>query len=157
MATGTKSPPKKKNLVSIPVKFTGVGIGVDTVRIGIKVSRERMDLTNADHYFCNRRLQVALILGHETDDPKQTTFEDVDHKVVGSADVKGFRVTTEVFSAGLTFGKNDMDVEELSGFASAGGRLVINDVGAIPDPVPSEETANTGDDDEDEEEDEDEE
>lgn len=112
------APPKKtKHLLSIPVSFGNVSIGDATARISVKVSRERMELADADHYFTDRRLAVAIILGHQDDDPKQKTFDDVDHKVAATADVKGFRTSSDEFSAGLTFGKKDVNVDELSGFA----------------------------------------
>lgn len=140
---------KKKKLKTVtgplavldkPVSFGGVSIGKSTGRIGVSLGREWCGLEDAAEFFCHRRLVGKVVLGHAGDAAGQESFlADGDHEVAGAFDVKGFRVTAETLSTGLTFSLADVDIAELAKFSKGVGRLVVAEIGEIPDDAPSEE------------------
>lgn len=120
-------------VIDKPVSFGGVSIGKNTGRIGVTLDREWLELEQASDLFCNRRLNGKVVLGRAGDAANQTTLvDDLDHEVVGAFDVKGFRVTTDVLAAGLTFSLADVDIAELAKFSKGVGRLVVYEIGEIP-------------------------
>lgn len=145
---GTNKKPAKKKLEKVvgplavvdkPVDFGGVSIGKTTGRIGVSFGREWLELGEAAEFFCNRRLSGKVVLGRADDAAGQTTLvDDLDCQVAGAFDVKGFRVTEEVISAGLTFSLAEVDIAELAKFSKGVGRLVIFEVGEIPDDAAEE-------------------
>lgn len=120
-------------VIDIPVDFQGVSLGQDTARLGVKINRDHMGLDKADDAFSGHRLAGKVILGDRYD-PDQTKFiEDVDVVIETAFDVKRFSVTDSYFSIGLTFSKRDIEVHDLAEFAKKSGRLVVFDIGAIPE------------------------
>lgn len=128
---------KKKTpvaLTDIPVGFGGVSIGEKTARIGISVDRAWLSLDQSDRLFCERRLQGAVALGNADDAAGQAKlWDDADHQIATSFDIKGFRVGTEHISTGLTMNLNEIDVSELAKFSKGVGRLAVYDVTDIPE------------------------
>ena len=126
-----------KNELDLMVEFGGVSIGQETARLGLKVSRDNIELEDADHAFCGRRLTGKIVLGK--DDPDQTTMFESSQKMVEAVfDVKRYGVSSEWVSTGLTFNLKDVDIETLSKFSKGTGRLVVNDIGEIPADVVDE-------------------
>lgn len=118
----------------VPVKFGGVSIGEKTARIGISVSREYLNLEQADKLFTDRRLNGAVVLGHSDDAEGQIKlWDDSDHQLQTSFDIKGFRVGSEHFSAGLTMALKEINIVELARFSKGIGRFAIYDVTDIPE------------------------
>ena len=125
---------KSKRKVEMPVGFGGVSIGKSTARLSIGVDRSNLSLETADELFCNRRLTCRITLDRKGEgDGQKAMFDDANHRIDAIADSKGFRTTTEAFSAGLTFSLNDIDIAELAKFSKGNGKLVISEIGEIPE------------------------
>jgi len=124
---------KPESVLDVPVDFGGVSIGESTARLGIKVSRDRLNLVAADEIFCGHRLTGRVLLGHIDDDADQMAmFDDADVEVNGSFDVKGLRVTADSIATGLTFSLSDIDVATLAQFSKGKGRVIVSHVAEIP-------------------------
>lgn len=140
--------PAKKKLKAVtgplavldkPVSFGGVSIGKSTGRIGIGIDRSWIGLDEAADMFCNRRLIGKVVLGGADDaSGQQKLVDDLDVEVNGAFDCKGFRVTEESLSTGLTFSLSEVSIADLAKFSKGVGRLVIMETGEIPDDAPSE-------------------
>lgn len=120
-------------LTDIPVTFGGVSIGEKTARIGISVHRDWLGLEQADKLFCERRLSGAVALGHADDAAGQAKlWDDADHQISTSFDIKGFRVLSESLGTGLTMNLSEIDISELAKFSKGVGRLAVYEVTDIP-------------------------
>lgn len=130
----------RKAVLNVPVSFLGVSIGATTARLGIKIARDDLELTEADFALCGHRLTGSVTVQPSGEHPDQKEAFDTGKKLViqGTFDVKRFGVSPDDFSAGLTFGKRDVDISELSGFANRTGNLRVDNVSEIPE---DEETA----------------
>jgi hypothetical protein len=113
--------------LDLPVSYSGVSIGKQTARMGITVARDELNVIAASETLCNRRLNGRVLLG----DDEGALFEK-SLEVKGVFDVKGFRCTSDVIGAGLTFQLNDVDVATLAKFSKGSGRLVVDEVLPIP-------------------------
>lgn len=123
-----------------PVSFGGVSIGKSTGRIGIGIDRSWIQLDEAADMFCNRRLIGKVVLGGADDaSGQQKLVDDLEVEVNGAFDCKGFRVTEESLSTGLTFSLKEVSIADLAKFSKGVGRLVVMETGEIPDDAPSEE------------------
>lgn len=124
--------------LDIPVEFGGVSIGDSTTRIGIRIDRENCNLETADGIFCGHRLTGRVELGNGGDSPGQTRFVDETEVLEGVFDCKRIGFDSAHLSTGLTFNKKDIDMDLISRFAKGSGRLVILEVGEIPDDAPDD-------------------
>lgn len=123
-----------------PVAFGGVSIGKSTGRIGIGIDRGWIELEEAADMFCNRRLIGKVVLGGADDaSGQQKLVDDLEVEVNGAFDCKGFRVTEDSLSTGLTFSLKEVSIADLAKFSKGVGRLVVMETGEIPDDAPSEE------------------
>jgi hypothetical protein len=131
----------KKNtattVIDIPVAFGGVSIGDETCRLGVRIMREVCNINSADEVFCGHRLHGKIVLGHSDDSPGQTRMFDDEYMLDGTFDVKRISVSPGEISTGLTFNKQEVDVEQLARFAKGSGRLIVETVEAIPDDSPA--------------------
>lgn len=126
------------SMLDVAVKFNNVSLGDTTARMGFKVDRSVLKLSQADNLFVNRRLNCVVVLGHTDEQPGETKlFEDDVVTIAGSCDVKGFRATADTFNAALTFSLRDVDVATLAKFSKGAGRLRILGASEIPDEEPS--------------------
>lgn len=124
---------KTFNEFNAGVKFGQVSIGHTTARLGVKIERGVCDVSKADELFCNRRLVGQVVLGNHEDAAGQKTLVETDRTVQGVFDVKGFSVNASQIGLGLTFSLADIDISELAHFSAGAGRLVIREIGAIPE------------------------
>lgn len=132
MATATLE--EKQVVLDTNCEFGGVTIGDETARLGVKLSRERIDINMADTIFSGYRLDVMIVLGHCDDQPGQLKlFEDSDYSINSSADVKKWSANRKEISTGLTFALGDIKVEDLAKFAKGKGRIVIKSIKELPD------------------------
>lgn len=149
VAAAKEKKPSKKKLKAVtgplavldkPVSFGGVSIGKATGRIGISLDRAWIELEEAAEMFCNRRLIGKVVLGGADDaSGQQKLVDDLEVEVSGAFDCKGFRVTEEILSTGLTFSLSEVSIADLAKFSKGVGRLVVMETGEIPDDAPSEE------------------
>ena len=130
--TSSKSKGKKANAIEIPVEFGNVNIGDETVKISLKIDREKIDLDQADNVFCGRRLTGSVQKGGYDDGDRQSKLFQTDINVQGTFDIHRFGVTPKAFTTGLTFKKGEIEVGEISGLAKGKGRLLIDDCIDIP-------------------------
>lgn len=122
-----------ESVLDIPVQFGGVSIGEATARLGVKIDRSVCSINAADDIFCGHRLNGRVVLGGSDDQPGQTRFLDTDDYVDGVFDVKRFGANSKEISTGLTFSLRDVDVAELAKFSKGSGRLIVNNVGELPE------------------------
>jgi hypothetical protein len=116
------------------VTFGGVSIGDATARISVHIDRKNIALKTADQLFCERRLIGKVVLGlHDEGTTQGKLIDDVDHEVAGAFDVKGFRCSADYISLGATFSLKEIDIAELARFSKGAGRLIVSDVGEIPE------------------------
>lgn len=149
VAVAKEKKPKKQKLKAVtgplavldkPVAFGGVSIGKSTGRIGIGIDRGWIGLDEAADIFCNRRLIGKVVLGGADDaSGQQKLVDDLEVEVNGAFDCKGFRVTEDSISTGLTFSLAEVSIADLAKFSKGVGRLVVMESGEIPDDAPSEE------------------
>lgn len=131
---GKKGSNGQTTVLDVPVEFGGVSIGDATARIGVRIDRSVMNINAADDIFCGHRLTGRVLLGGTDDQPGQTKFvDDIDHQVDGTFDVKRIGVNAKQITTGLTFSLADVDIQELAKFSKGSGRLVVHDVGELPD------------------------
>jgi len=129
--TKTKTPAAK---FTAPVEFGNVSIGDGTVGLSIKIDRTHLDPQQADDLLCGRRLQSRLAVGKPGDDVDQTyLFDDAEHKLTASFDVKGFAVKPKHIRATFCGALADLEIEELGHFAKRAGRLLIDAVSELED------------------------
>ena len=133
------------------VKFGQVSIGHTTARLGVKIDRGVCDVSKADELFCNRRLIGQVVLGNHEDAAGQKKLVETDRTVKGVFDVKGFSVNASQIGLGLTFSLADIDISELAHFSAGAGRLLISEIGKIPDDSASASDEDDEEDDESEE------
>jgi len=147
MAKKRTNPPT--NVLEFPVAFGGVSIGDKTCRIGISVDRSQLSVDQADDHLCEKRLTGSIISRPQGDLPDQGTLPGMAFQSVlrGVFDVKGFSVSADAISFGLTFAIASIDIEKLAHFAKRAGRVVVEEEESIP-----EAGANGDDEDDDEEE-----
>jgi hypothetical protein len=134
--------------LDIPVSFGGVSIGDQTARIGVKISRECLNIDAADEALCGKRLVGKVVLGHNGDSAGQgKLFDGADHEISGAFDVKRFSVGPKEITAGLTFSLGSIDLSELGHFAKQSGRMLVESILAIPDDAANEDADGGEDDD----------
>lgn len=134
---------KKKapsSVLELPVSFGNVSIGDKTARIGVTVDRSNITVKKADDSICEKRLTGQIIAKPNGEAPDQGRLQGMerlgDSELDATFDVKGFSVTKDALSFGLTFLLGSVDVAELASFAKREGRLIIEDAEEIPEPAP---------------------
>lgn len=129
---------KKRPDLDIPVEFGGVSIGQATARLGLRISRNNLNINAADETFVGHRLTGKVILGKRDDSPGQEKMFNSDYEVEATFDVKRIGVSVDEISTGLTFNLADVDIRELAKFSKGSGKLVVYEVGEIPDDAPDD-------------------
>lgn len=121
------------NMLDLAVSFGNLNVGDKTCRIGCSVARKDLKLTVADKQLCEKRLAGCLI--SKAGNPDQPTFDGMndDLEIEGVFDVKGFNVSGEHISFGLTFAIKSIDVAMMAHFAKREGRLMVKSIEEIPE------------------------
>ena len=113
----------------LPVKFGRVSIGdKDTVRLGFKFSRANLDVAEADALLTGAKLTVDARI---TDGQAELPMEGALPQIQSVADVAHLGVSTDGISAGLSFGRKDVDVEILCDFPGKEGEMVLTRIGSM--------------------------
>lgn len=115
----------KDGILDVGCKFGKLGVGVRTVNLGIVIAKGLLKQTQPDDFFLDARLSVVLKLDPlSTDDtPGQDSFIDPEEVVEAVVDVKGYNVNSKQFGLGLTFSREDVDLQKLIEFAQRSGRI----------------------------------
>lgn len=121
-----------KKKFKFDVEFRGVSIGTNTARIGFHVDRGALELDEADELFSNSQVRCNIVCdpNAKKDAEGQETFGETGEKIDVVADIKGFRVTEEGYTAGLSLNKKETDVAILGSFANAKAKLTCQRLGA---------------------------
>lgn len=98
--------------LEVEVSFGGFSCGDHTARLGVKISRSKMTVQEADAYLCGARLKALIFTARKGDSKSQQHFDEMLDKVEAICDCKQFIQKPEMFSVTLTFAKS----EELSAF-----------------------------------------
>lgn len=130
-----KKPKQKTAIVDLPVEFGGVSIGDGVARLGIKIDRKAISVTEAVRLFVGHRLTGRVQLGGNGDVPGQSTM-DFDHAVEGVFDVKRVGIGVKQYGTGLSFSIEDIDVREIAKLSKGSGRLQVENVEELPEPEP---------------------
>jgi hypothetical protein len=94
----------------LQVAFGGTSAGKNTGRIGVKISRDKLDLMLADELFTEQRLEATLTVIPKKDAKGQKNMlPDQFPTISGSFDVKGFSTRSDTFSCGFTYMKKSVD------------------------------------------------
>lgn len=127
--------PKKKGPaqdgISCKVQLKRVGIGDKTASIGFKITRALLGPSNgaqlelADEVLVNARLDVVI----ECDKEQAKLFEDADPRIASVADCSSISVTTETISGGLSFKRDEIDLESLTLFANKEATVTLRRIG----------------------------
>jgi hypothetical protein len=139
---------QQETVLELPVAFGNISIGDKTARIGINVDRGDMTISQADKNLCEKRLSGKIVSRPTGDHKDQAALPGMEFETAlnGVFDVKGFSVSKDALSFGLTFALASIDVSCLAHFAKRSGWLKVNDIEAIP-----EKESSNGDGEEDEE------
>jgi len=128
--------------LKIPVRFNNVSIQQTTARIGIKIDRTSLGLSEADNFLCGHRLSCRVQTIPKNEDSKQKhMFDGGKHTITGVCDVKKIGISPDELSAGLTFSLKDLESEhsELLHFSKRQGQLEVFEISAITkDEAPAE-------------------
>ena len=128
---------KVEYLLDLAVAFGNLSVGDKTARIGITVDRQNLKVLEADKHLCERRLTCKLVArpkGENPDQGRMPGFEkDNDEAIDGVADVKGFSVSADHISFGLTFAIASIDIMALTHFAKRSGQFMVEGAEDIPE------------------------
>ena len=135
-----KKPKSRDGLIDLIVSFANVNIGDGSARIGITTARARdtdsLSLAVADKNLCERRLTGCIIVKENGDHPEQGTLggmEPEEIELESIFEVKSITFKKDHIGFGLNFSLGDIDVGQLAKFAKRTGRLIILEVGDIPE------------------------
>jgi len=130
-----------KKSFSKNVKFSQLSIGETTARLGCNITRENLELEDADSIFAGSRCSAKIEM---KDDPGQTTMivngkdmTKVD-PIEAVVDIKRYNVSRDMFTTGLTIQLSEVDVSKVAKFANREGKLTLKRTGDIPDHVKDE-------------------
>lgn len=128
---GSKKRSGKSGAETFEVRYGNLSVGKELARIRVTIDRDAMSLDQADNLCCGARCDVDMIAdpNGQDDDPDQETFISTAIKMQTIADIKTFTVRPAEIAASLSFSIGDLDVSELSHFASAKGSLTLKRIG----------------------------
>lgn len=130
--------PRRKagEVLDLQVNFEGVSFGAKTARLGVKVDRSQLTISEADKKICERRLTGTILSKAPDEQPDQGHFPgmDTDNELHSSFDVKSFTVHGDYIGFGLTFALKGLDRQSLTYFAKRTGKVFIDVVDNIPEP-----------------------
>jgi hypothetical protein len=116
-----------KKTYKLGVDFGGVSFGKTTARISVKMTRDEIDLADADGLLCGARLSInAMATGDTKGEP---LLPDVMPKLSGVADCKALNLTIDHIGFGLTFARVDLDQAGMIGMANQSGTLRLQRIG----------------------------
>lgn len=117
--------------LDVPVEFGTVNIGEETASIGIRVSREAIDLDEADEFFAGRRVDGEVKVMPKDSAAGQKQINGALPHVATVFDVKRFGCNAKDVTARLTFALESIDVTELAQIAKRSGRVAVDLVGDL--------------------------
>lgn len=126
----------KSYFLDIPCTWGNVNIGDETVRLGVRVSRDSLSVTQADKNLCGKRIVAKAVARAGDGQPGQASLpgtEGSDAEVEAAFDVKSIGVSIKNIAFGITAKIASVGLAQLCQFSKRGGMLHIESVAAIPD------------------------
>lgn len=121
--------------LDLNVEFGGVSFNDQTARLGVRVDRTELDITDVDDYFAGKRIDGRVTL-RKIDDEGQPRLEGMEDEqppeIDAVFDCKQFSANQKRYGFGLTFQLCPLLHEQLTHFAKRDGRLLIRSVEGIP-------------------------
>ena len=101
----------------------------------VTVDRGSLTVAQADKRMCERRLKGSIEARPAGEHPDQGTLDgmDGDAQIDGVFDVKGFSISKDSISLGLTLALASVNVGNLAHFAKRSGKLTVLESEALPD------------------------
>jgi len=123
-----------KDVVRIPCEFTGLAPGKEEYSLGVRFSRKKFSLKDADRLLCGARLNVRLVKDGnvDLDGPNQQTFNEnpEDEDVITSVvDAKGYNAKPKAFTTRLSFSAEEIDKAQMLEFIDEKGYVELERVG----------------------------
>lgn len=129
-----KQPESSTAIAELPCTFGGASVGKKTRRIGVSVARSHLTTAQADKFLCGKQIGGTIVArANGGSDQQSLPGADQDAVLTGTFEVKGYGVTPDAFSFGLTFVKSTLPDGALDPFANKAGAICIEDVSAIPE------------------------
>lgn len=129
-------------VAELPCTFGGSSCGKKTRRLGVSVSRSHLTPAQADRFLCGKQIGGTIIArSNGGSNQESLPGADQDPLLTSTFEVKGYGVTPDAFTFGMTFVKSALPDGTLDPFANKEGVLCIEDVSAIPEGSESEEEA----------------
>lgn len=119
--------------LDIFVKFGNVTFGDHTASVSMAVARESLNIMAADELLCGHRLVGLIRVQSPEEGNEQRNFDGFERpEIKTSFDVKSFHANPNNITATLSFSLKDVDGSTLSRFAKKQGKLIVDQVLAIP-------------------------
>ena len=125
-----------KEKKTLAVKFGSVNFGKESARIGVHVSRDRLDLEGADRLLTGAQLDVKMTLCSDLNNPTLPMNTDLP-ELSTSATCKSIGVKADAIGFGLTMQIVGLDTQKLIDFRNRDGKLVLTRTGDAVD-LPSD-------------------
>lgn len=121
-------------MIKMFVELGTVGIGEDTARIGVKVSKEQCNIDAAEEMFCGKRLSIRLEMQLPGEAEGQgVLFDGAKPSITASVKVRRWSSGPKAVTFGLTFDLTSCDVNALAHFAKRNATLYVNSVDGVLD------------------------
>ena len=119
--------------IDVAVSFGDVSIGDEICRLGLRILRTELSVSNADKMLVGKRLVGKIVAMAGNDNPDQPSLGmGTEEEINGAFDVKSIGVTRKKITTGLSFSIASIDVSVLAHFAKRSGRLQIEKIDDIP-------------------------
>lgn len=122
----TATATKKRTKLKLGTDFGPVSVGDETASIGVRFSKEELNVVAAEEMLCGRRLDisiVALMDGEQDGQKRMAGMERPELKCV--VDVKKYGSSPKWITARLKFALELVDLDTLVKFAKRRGNLTI--------------------------------
>lgn len=122
-------------LLELGVDFKIVSVGDKTASVPVSFGRNALSLTKTVEHFCERRLTGCIIAkpaGWEGDEQALPGME-ADTELHGTFDTAKVSVGGKSYGVNLSFKLNEIDVATIAEFAKRKGKLIVNEVAALPE------------------------
>lgn len=117
--------------LDLPVKLKRFSIGSETCNVGVDIHKNFIKLDRVAK-LGNRRLIGRIVRGRNGDAEGQESFVEGE-ELVGAFDTRSVSIKADFYGTSITFALTDLDANDLKLFANASGRLIVDEVTAIPE------------------------
>lgn len=125
----------ESKVIDLPVKFGGVSFD-SGASVQVIFEKGTINARDVERLFCGHRLDAKLKAIKDGEDPKQMEFEGIEGhagSAEGSCDVNGYSSTPDFWKTRFYFNLDQIDELEFLHLRKKSGRVIIRDLGAIPE------------------------